>query len=114
MENSDQNLINLLVKYNGHFTYYDYTTIVNGRLFENEKVFIFIDNEKKHTKMNKVIKELLYDNPQLIDVDLLELCLSDGGSFSFYEIVDYDMLCNDFIIYKVKLANADVVLVNKK
>lgn len=113
MENSDQNLINLLVKYNGHFTYYDYTTIVNGRLFENEKVFIFIDNEKKHTKMNKVIKELLYDNPQLIDVDLLELCFSsDGGSF--YDIIDYDLLCEQFIIDKLHLSNADVVLVIKK
>ena len=63
--------------------------------------------------MNIVIKELLYDNPQLIDVDLLELCFSsDGGSF--YDVIDYDMLCNDFIIDKVKLANANVVLVIKK
>lgn len=114
MENSDQNLINLLVKYNGHFTYYDYTTIVNGRLFENEKVFIFIDNEKKHTKMNKVIKELLYSHPQLIDIDLLESYLSFDAGGTFYDIINYDMLCNDFIIDKVKLTNADVVLVIKK
>lgn len=75
--------------------------------------FIFIDNEKKHTKMNMVIKELLYDNPQLIDVDMLELCFySDGGSF--YDVIDYDMLCNDFIIDKLQLANADIILVIRK
>lgn len=109
----NQDLINLLVKYNGVFKYDDYTKIVNGGLFQNDYFFIFIDNEKKHTKMNIVIKELLYDNPQLIDVDLLELCFSsDGGSF--YDVIDYDMLCNDFIIDKVKLANANVVLVIKK
>lgn len=113
MENSDQDLINLLVKYNGHFTYYDYTTIVNGRLFENEKVFIFIDNEKKHTKMNKVIKHLLYKHPELIDIDLLELCFSsDGGSF--YDIIDYDMLCEQFIIDKLHTEKAEVILVIKK
>lgn len=113
MEMSDKNLINLLIKYNNYCKFDDYTKIVNGELFQNDYFFIFIDGEKKHTKMNKVIKELLYDNPQLIDVDMLELCFSsDGGSF--YDVIDYDMLCNDFIIDKVKLANADVVLVIKK
>ena len=112
MEMSNKNLINLLVKYNNHCNYDDYTKIVNGGLFQNEKVFIFIDNEKKHTKMNIVIKELLYDNPQLIDVDMLELYLSNGGTF--YDIIDYDMLCEQFIIDKLKLANPDIVLVIKK
>lgn len=113
MEMSDKNLINLLVKYNNHCNYDDYTKIVNGGLFQNDNFFIFIDNEKKHTKMNMVIKELLYDNPQLIDVDMLELCFySDGGSF--YDVIDYDMLCNDFIIDKLQLTNADIVLVIRK
>lgn len=113
MEMSEKNLINLLVKYNNHCNYDDYTKIVNGGLFQNEKVFIFIDNEKKHTNMNIVIKELLYDNPQLINVDMLELCFySDGGSF--YDVIDYDMLYNDFIIDKLQLANADIVLVIRK
>lgn len=113
MEMSEKNLINLLVKYNNHCIYDDYTKIVNGGLFQNDNFFIFIDNEKKHTKMNMVIKELLYDNPQLIDVDMLELCFySDGGSF--YDVIDYDMLCNDFIIDKLQLANAEIVLVIRK
>lgn len=113
MEMSDKNLINLLIKYNNYCKFDDYTKIVNGGLFQNEKVFIFIDNEKKHTNMNIVIKELLYDNPQLIDVDMLELCFySDGGSF--YDVIDYVMLYNDFIIDRLQLANADIVLVIRK
>ena len=113
METSDKNLIDLLVKYNNHCNYDDYTKIVNGGLFENEKVFIFIVDENEHIKMNKVIKHLLYKHPELIDVDMLESCFSSGGG-SFYDVIDYDMLCNDFIIDKVKLANVNVVLVIKK
>lgn len=92
------------------------TIIRKSSMADYSRMIIFsfsLTTKKKHTKMNIVIKELLYDNPQLIDVDLLELCFSsDGGSF--YDVIDYDMLCNDFIIDKVKLANANVVLVIKK
>lgn len=113
MEMPNQDLIELLIKYHGHFNYDDYTKIVNGGLFENEKVFIFIENEKKHKKMNKVIKHLLYKHPELIDIDLLELCFSsDGGTF--YDIIDYDMLCEQFIIDELHTEKAEVILVIKK
>lgn len=114
MEMSDKNLIDLLVKYNNHCNYDDYTKIVNGRLFENEKVFIFIDNEKKHTKMNKVIKHLLYKHPELIDIDLLESYLSFDAGGTFYDIIDYDMLCEQFIIDELHTEKAEVILVIKK
>ena len=113
MEMSDKNLINLLIKYNNYCKFDDYTKIVNGEVFENEHCFIFIDNDKKYKNFNKIIKHLLYNHPAVIDIDVLELCFSsDGGSF--YDIIDYDMLCEQFIIDKLQLANTNVVLVIKK
>ena len=81
MEMSEKKLIDLLVKYNNHCNYDDYTKIVNGGLFQNDYFFIFIDGEKKHTKMNFQISNL-----QIIKLHIAAV-IFDHSYFSFSVLI---------------------------
>lgn len=93
MEMPDQDLINLLVKYNGVFKYDDYTKIVNDNVFENEKVFIFND----YANAECVLLFLMTKYPEMIDTQEMQKAIYDNTKSLLSDIIKLDIY-DQFIV----------------
>lgn len=101
MEMPNQDLINMLVKYNGVFNYDDYTKIVTNEVFENEKVFIFND----HANSEGVLLFLISNHPYLIDITEMKNAIYSTSSSLLNDIIDADLYNEDFVIDGVEICH---------
>ena len=87
MEIPNQDLIEILIKYNGHFNYDDYTTIINDGIFENEHFFIFND----HVNIESILFFLISKYPEdLIVFKSMRNAIYSTTTSSLYDIIDVD------------------------
>ena len=87
MEMPNQDLINLLVKYNGVFKYDDYTKIVNDGVFENEQYFIFND----YANAECVLLFLMEKYPEIIDIQEMQKAIYDNTKALLSDIIKLDI-----------------------
>ena len=100
MEMPNQDLINMLVKYNGVFNYDDYTKIVNDNVFENEKVFIFND----YANAECVLLFLMTKYPEMIDTQEMQKAIYDNTKSLLSDIIKLDIY-DQFIVDSILITH---------